>query len=60
MPRPLRRTGSAQGAVRESRWTRVTSLGLHAMPSGRVSGPSRIPSSGPSGQSLVRKTPDGP
>jgi len=33
MPRPLRRTDSAQGAVRESRWRRVTSLGLRAMPS---------------------------
>ena len=33
MPRPLRRTCSAQGAVRERRWSRVTSLGLRAMPS---------------------------
>jgi len=31
MPRPLRHTCSAQGAVRESRWSRVTSLGLRAM-----------------------------
>jgi len=33
LPRPLHRTCSAQGAVRESRWTRVTSLGLRAMSS---------------------------
>jgi len=33
MPRPLRRTCSAQGEVRESRWSRVTSLGMRAMPS---------------------------
>jgi len=33
MPRPLRRTCSASGVVRESRWSRVTSLGLRAMPS---------------------------
>jgi len=33
MPRPLRRTCSAQGAVRESRRTQVTSLGLRAMSS---------------------------
>ena len=33
MPRPLGRTDSAQGAVRESRWSRVTSFGVRAMPS---------------------------
>ena len=33
MLRPLRHTCSAQGVVRESRWSRVTSLGLRAMPS---------------------------
>jgi len=33
MPRPLHHTCSAQGAVRESRWSRVTSLGLRAMTS---------------------------
>jgi len=33
MPRPLRHTCSAQRAVRESRWSRVTSLGSRAMPS---------------------------
>ena len=33
MPRPLRRACSAQGAVRERRWSWVTSLGLRATPS---------------------------
>ena len=36
MPRPLRRTCSAQRAVRGSRQSRVTSLGLRAMPTAFV------------------------